>query len=110
MNRCSSTSKVANSDLLCTHLVTIIDMMDTERRLHVESELDYTHLRLSLITVFLVILHKMACDVADGVRRARMKIVELAGDEEIGDFSYELCMAAAYISKTVFYVFRNIFY
>ena len=77
-------------------------MVDTERRLHVESEVDYTPLRLSLIRVLLVILHKMACDVAADVRQARMRIVELAGNDEAGDFAHELCMHAACISKFVY--------
>ena len=68
MNRGSSANWVASSKLLYTHLVKIIDMVDTERRFHVESEVDHTHMRLSLIKVLLVILHKMACDVAADVR------------------------------------------
>ena len=108
MNWCSSANWVASLELLCTHLVKIIDMVDTKRKLHVESEVDHTHLRLSLIRVLLVILHKMACDVAADVCQARMRIVELARDDETSDFSYEMCMHVACISNFVYYVFQNI--
>ena len=107
MNRCSYTTCVASSELLCTHIIKIIDMLDTERGMHVESVTDPTYLRLSLIRVLLVILHKMACDVAADVRRTRMRIVELSGDEDAGDSSHELRMHAAFMFSIVYMYFAN---